>query len=86
MLMLYVIFDCCLIAMIILNVLMFFEFFFFYVLFFYIKFIKKKCNYLDTLPSSSKLRPPPSVLTTYKFGSITLGIGLISVPSSCSIR
>lgn len=41
-------------------------------------------NYLDTLPSSILLLS--SGLATYKLGSITFGIGLISVPSSCSIR
>lgn len=41
-------------------------------------------NYLDTLPSSVLLLS--SGLDTYKLGSITFGIGLISVPSSCSIR
>lgn len=41
-------------------------------------------NYLDTLPSSILLLS--SGLATYKLGSITFGIGFISVPSSCSIR
>lgn len=63
--------------------------------FFFLFFVLIIAYYLLTFPSSvqellrSLLLDSPELratLATYKAGSITLGIGLISVPSSFSIR
>lgn len=38
------------------------------------------------VPSVCCVSSSSSILATYNFGSMTFGIGLISVPSSCSMR